>query len=374
LFFYFDKATKSGDILTIDFIENNMKNLDENSILYHTYFAKLLKYYKRKEDIDKALKWAKNRANDIKEDVFIERALDKNENHIVVQLIHIGYPREKEEELLLYSAKLSKEGKKTGASFLKNLVYEHIKYLIDKGSKSAFEYLDYIEKVIQKNFDKADLHWFEYRIKELKQYYLTKLSKEKNITMSIRKYNQLQQNDYLDISSIEQLKEITKSIIDEDIRLWIEVEGAYKHINELAKKKENLNAEDFIQKSVLSQIKLAFAEKGFRKRDYSIKREEQLLDDKRLDFTVSYGFIGNIMIELKLSHNPEAKDGNVGRDYIKKLKTYMSGSNSKYGLFVIFNIKEKKDAFKKTIIKLKQLYKDEPEITVIGIDCFTIGT
>ena len=34
----------------------------------------------------------------------------------------------------------------------------------------------------------------------------------------------------------------------------------------------------------------------------------------------------------------------------------------------------KKDAFKKTIIKLKQLYKDEPEITVIGIDCFTIGT
>jgi hypothetical protein len=234
--------------------------------------------------------------------------------------------------------------------------------------------LDYIEKVIQKNFDKADLHWFEYRIKELKQYYLTKLSKEKNITMSIRKYNQLQQNDYLDISSIEQLKEITKSIIDEDIRLWIEVEGAYKHINELAKKKENLNAEDFIQKSILSRIKLAFAEKGFRKRDYSIKREEQLLDDKRLDFTVSYGFIGNIMIELKLSHNPESKDGKAGRDYIKKLKTYMSGSNSKYGLFVIFNIKEKKDAFKKTIIKLKQLYKDEPEITVIGIDCFTIGT
>ena len=42
-------------------------------------------------------------------------------------------------------------------------------------------------------------------------------------------------------------------------------------------------------------------------RDCDIRREEQLLNDKRTDFVISYGFIGRVLIELKLCKNPQVK-------------------------------------------------------------------
>ncbi len=106
--------------------------------------------------------------------------------------------------------------------------------------------------------------------------------------------------------------------------------------------------------------------RGFRETDCSIVREEQLLDDNRLDFTVRYGLIGSIMIELKLGHQSEAKPT---RKYIEKLKHYMAGSNSDYGLFVIFNVKDEKNNFNKQMISLSKLYENLDNISVLGLNC-----
>jgi len=207
-------------------------------------------------------------------------------------------------------------------------------------------------------------------LQDLKQAYLDKVN-ESNIVKAIKKYNQLENEDYLPVSSSFELRELIKDIIEEDIRRWIEDEGAYKHIQELAKKEKNTNAEDFIQKSIKSQIELALVKRGFRDTDYSIIREEQLLDDRRLDFTIRYGFIGSVMIELKLGHNSEAKPTTKnGKEYIEKLKNYMNGSNSDYGLFVIFNVKkDESKEFSEQMIELSKLYENVDDISVLGLNC-----
>ncbi len=234
--------------------------------------------------------------------------------------------------LLLLSSELSQNGQNSGSDFLKKVVEQHLKYLIET-KPEAHEVILEIEKFLETNKDKKDLHWFEYTLQGLKQTYLAK-AKETNIVKAIKKYNQLENKDYLPITSSIELKEVIQDIINQDIRRWIEDEGAYKHINELSKKEKNTSAEEFIQKSIKSQIELALVKRGFRNTDYNIIREEQLLNDNRLDFTVRYGFVGSVMIELKLAHNNEAKaTTKEGKEYIKKLKKYMVGSNSDYGLF-----------------------------------------
>ena len=131
----------------------------------------------------------------------------------------------------------------------------------------------------------------------------------------IKAYKKSKENEYITVNSSLHLLEIVKDSISNEIRNWIEVEGAYKHISELAKKDTNINAEDFIQKSIKSQIELSLVKKGLRHTDIKIKREEQTLDDKRADFTVNYGFIGQVLLELKLSHNYESKaNKRMGKD------------------------------------------------------------
>ena len=186
----------------------------------------------------------------------------------------------------------------------------------------------------------------------------------------LKRYQLLHEKEYLKVSSPLHLLEIIKDVINKDLKSWIEDEGAYKYINDLAQKKENRNAEDFIQKTIKYPIENALLKRGFRSSDLRIKREEQLLDDKRTDFTVSYGFIGQILIELKLDSNPEAKASRrAGKDYIKTLNHYIKGTNSDFGIFLIFNVDSEQPKFEKQMSGLIQQYSMEITINVMGINC-----
>ena len=187
---------------------------------------------------------------------------------------------------------------------------------------------------------------------------------------AIKAYKKSKKNEYITVNSSLHLLEIVKDSISNEIRNWIEVEGAYKHIGELAKKTTNTNAEDFIQKTIKSQIELVLLKKGLRYTDIKIKREEQTLDDKRADFTINYGFIGQILLELKLSHNPESKaNQKMGKEYKEKLIKYVDATNSDYGLFIIFNTQENKIVFERQIEELTKFYEDKENIFVLGFNC-----
>ncbi|MEA3522895.1 MAG: hypothetical protein U9R50_07955, partial [Campylobacterota bacterium] len=360
--------TLPADVLTSKIIKENREELDNSSDLSQEYLSILIQKHQDRDAIEEAYEWTKTKAKDMESDRSFGDPMSRTENDIAIRMAHIDYPIEKDKELLLIASELSEKGKDNGSNFLKKVVENHLKYLIEIKT-NAYEIILEIENFLDANKDKKDLHWFEYTLQDLKQVYLDKV-KESNIVKAIKKYNQLENEDYLPVSSSFELRELLKDIIEQDIRRWIEDEGAYKHIQELAKKEKNTNAEDFIQKSIKSQVELALVKRGFRDTDYSIIREEQLLDDKRLDFTVRYGFIGSVMIELKLGHNSEAKPTTRdGKGYIEKLKNYMTGSNSDYGLFVIFNVKDEKNNFNKQIISLSKLYEDVDKIGILGLNC-----
>ena len=272
-----------------------------------------------------------------------------------------------DEELLLLAVQLRNKNKKVNAYFLEEIVFGHIKLLRNDNS---FEPLHLLEKFLQKHHEKTALHWFEYKFIELKSFYLEKMAKPSHIMGVLKQYQSLQEKEYLIVPSSRHLLEIVKDIIEKDLKSWIENEGAYKYINELAQKKENRNAEDFIQKTIKSQIELALLKRSFRPSDLRIKREEQLLDDKRTDFTVSYGLVGQILIELKLDNNTDAKvTRKEGREYSKTLHQYIKGTNSDFGIFLIFNVDSEQPKFEKQMQGLIQHYSEEESISVMGINC-----
>src|SRR5690606_22272558 len=101
---------------------------------------------------------------------------------------------------------------------------------------------------------KKSIYAFEYKFKELKDIYLEELAKPKHVMEAIKAYKKSKENEYIAVNSPLHLLEIIKESISNEIKHWIEVEGAYKHIEELAKKNTNTNAEDFIQKTLKPQI------------------------------------------------------------------------------------------------------------------------
>jgi RNase H-fold protein (predicted Holliday junction resolvase) len=171
-------------------------------------------------------------------------------------------------------------------------------------------------------------------------------------------------------TSTKDLFELVGDIFDTDIRNWVKQEGFYKHINELAKKEKNIEAEKHIQTTIKSEIEKNLYKRKYEENDFIVKREEELLNAKKLDFTIFYSHIGSIVIELKLSHNSEAMPTRKeAQEYINKLNQYVQGSQSDFGLFVIFNTQQSKEQFEELIKELKELYAKEQHIQVIGLNC-----
>jgi hypothetical protein len=312
-------------ILYADLLQKYMA--DQSDPLNEKFLALLILRHRAQEMMKKGWQRVMEKADTTEvtgdRDSFLGTDLEWNKNSVEAALIHTDRSIACDERLLLKSAELTEKGKKTQASYLREIVFQHLTQLKEHGS---FEPLVKIERFLNENKDRGDLHWFEYKLSDLKRSYLETIARPSNIMGSIKRYNTTKEKDYLPIATPEELLETIKETVETDLRRWVEKEGAYKSINELAQKKNRKAAEEFIQKSILAQIELSLIKKGFRSSDYRIKREEQLPDDKRLDITISYGFVGSIVLELKLSHNSEAKASTEkAREYIQKLHQYLNG-------------------------------------------------
>ncbi|WP_188108571.1 NACHT domain-containing protein [Sulfurimonas lithotrophica] len=359
-------------VLTQEIIQKYLEDNGKEDELYEDMLIALVKNFDDKEAIKKIFEIVikKGVETEISESASslwsTPLELDRVENKIVHTLINIDYDIEEDKKLLDIAIGLRSQSKDLNASFFEEIVFRHLKHL---NHKESFKPLIEIEKFLQENKSKTSLNWFEYKFKELKDVYLKELAKPKHIMEAIKSYKKSKENEYLVVNSALHLLETVKEAIAKEIRYWIEVEGAYKYIEELSKKDQNQNAEDFIQKTLKPQIELALLKKGLRDTDIRIKREEQTMDDKRADFTISYGFVGQILLELKLSSNQEAGGGKKAKEYKTKLNTYIGATNSDYGIFIIFNIKKSKKVFESQIAKLSKLYDKEEKITVVDIDC-----
>ena len=218
-----------------------------------------------------------------------------------------------------------------------------------------------IGEVLNKYSDDAGLNNFLYIFESVKQSYLEYLGKPLNFNDCIKKYNAIKAMQYMNISNSHELYNVIIDVLNNDFKNWVENEGAYNFIQEAKGNQETL-----IQKTIKTQIENFLLKKGVR--DMDIRREEQLLDDKRTDIIISYGFIQPILLELKRVDNTEIYNDNARSEYREKLIQYINGTNSAYGIFLVFQINEKYK-LEEYLPKLEVTYQNDANINIVGCNC-----
>ncbi|PKV75895.1 NACHT domain-containing protein [Pontibacter ramchanderi] len=274
------------------------------------------------------------------------------------------------QDLLVYTITIRKEAKHLAYSnYLQNAIYLYYDNLKALGS---YVYLKDLKKFIDSLPPSSQETGFEQLLRNLELQYIEHIGAPDNMADCVKRYNELKAKTYLPITSVLELRHVIEEVLNGDVTTFIHQEGFYRSIATItgnaasSKGKASHVSEDTIQKTLKVQIENGLLKRGFRHAD--IIREAQLYDDKRLDLLVSYGFIGPVMLELKLLHNREVTDAKVRIDYKEKLKQYLAGSHSSYGFYVLFKVKKSLSA-DNAYQKLKEEYKDLEAVTVKKIDC-----
>ncbi len=236
-------------------------------------------------------------------------------------------------------------------------------YFENLREQKSFSYYRKLENYILKNKDKNGINWFSIRMGKLLRSYVEYLGKPETLSVCIKKYNGLKQAQYLNVSTVLDLVNVIKDSILTDLTSFVEEQGFYKTVQEVKGKQE-----DLIQKTLKTQLENCFAKRGLRLNEVNIRREEQLLDDKRTDYLVSYGFIGPILMEIKRNDREEVCQNKARKEYKKTLLQYIGGTNSHSGIFLVLRINEQYD-LEGSIKKLKETYKDCENVEIYGLDC-----
>ena len=101
-----------------------------------------------------------------------------------------------------------------------------------------------------------------------------------------------------------------------------------------------------------------------------------MLDDRRTDFLIYYGFIGPILIELKLSTNSDLnlKSKLENSKSFKNLAKYMVGYNANFGLLFVVDNKERDgadDGWKAHLDRIKEAYEKIDNVEVLGMQAIS---
>src|SRR5260370_12368834 len=121
-----------------------------------------------------------------------------------------------------------------------------------------------------------------------------------------------------------------------DLTRWIEAEGAYDLLlsGKVFRRKVQ-QYEKLVQKTLKSQIEIILLKRGFQ---IDVHRESQLLDDKRTDLLIRYGFVGPVIIEVKLTSttNMQMSKPERSQTFIS-MKQYMNCYSSSHAIFLIMH-------------------------------------
>jgi hypothetical protein len=266
--------------------------------------------------------------------------------------------------------------------FLEENIWEYIilyfKNLF-KHSKSALEYIKAIKSIIKAKASPKAEQWFNYRISELEQVYLNVLSnRTQSIADSVKKFNELKVKKYIDIAYPDELFHLVKEIINNELTDWIRNGGGKIIADFKGKGKAPAKVEDFIQKIIVPLLEKFLLAKGIRTLDIvhvepKIYREVEGISGKRVDLVINYGPIGSVMVELKRYGNPDFLTKKNRVEYKDKLKHYLYLTNCSHGVYLIFrddvNNPVRYETFENHIKEHSILYRDTPNIEIIGIDC-----
>ncbi len=261
-------------------------------------------------------------------------------------------------ELLLNSFRLIKKDKLyyPYAQYIWQIVYAYFDNLKEEKS---YKPLKDIEDYLKKHSSEKGANWFSGRIRELRRSYMNFIGKPRNVSECIQVYNNFKAGQYLDITSPRDLLETAKDIINSELKTWVIGEG----------RKIMKTSETEVQKYIKMQLENGFLRRGFRPQEVIVIREPQLQDDKRTDFLIFYGYIGPIIIEVKLSRSSDLTGRLETKKSFKSLKHYMDNYKAYFGIFLVINNQSAKKASNWTthLRKLEKTYERIENVEVLGI-------
>lgn len=269
---------------------------------------------------------------------------------------------------------LKKDGHWPYAQYLWQIVCAYFDNLKEERS---YKPLRDLEKFVEEHSSDEGINWFKYKLKELKRSYIMFIGKPTSISECIQKYNKFKAQQYMEIATPHDLYEKVKDVIDTDLRRWVESEGVYSFIvGDKVFDAKKQNYENLIQKTIEAKVENAFLKRGFGRVD--IIREPQLLDDKRVDFLIFYGFIGPILVEIKLSTSKDLVGSQKtlqSKPSYKSLSQYMNGYNAHFGVFLVFDNKKRtkrSDKWETHFEKIRNAYQKIDNVTVLDLKCISI--
>lgn len=181
------------DVLTKDKINELLKSDPKTKKICEKLLAILVQKHHDEKALIKVIKVIKATAQktQVKKDegsLFGTGLEFTNHPLALVLMNYHQYRVDIDEELLLFAVQLRNKNKKTNAYFLEEIVFGHIKFLRNGNS---FEPLHRLEKFLLKHHEKTELHWFEYKFIELKNFYLENMAKPSHIMDVLKKYQSL---------------------------------------------------------------------------------------------------------------------------------------------------------------------------------------
>lgn len=220
-----------------------------------------------------------------------------------------------------------------------------------------------LEKKILSVSDSEGANWMAARMSTLRRSYLAFISKPLRIAEAIRKYNEARHYSDRKITNSADLFRHLEDAIQTDLRNWVESEGAYQIIlmGGIYKSKHQ-EYEKLIQKTLKAQIGYIMIKRGF---ELDLTREADLLDDKRADVLVRYGFVGPIVLEVKLTSNGDLKARDIkATESYASMAQYMRGYGASHGIFLIID-----NATSKRLSVIEAAYEEIKGVTPVSLKC-----
>jgi hypothetical protein len=218
------------------------------------------------------------------------------------------------------------------ASYLWRIAGDYVRSLM---LLRSYRPLKRLETYLAKNYSLPGVNWLGYQVKAIKEEYIRELGKPGNIAQCVQKYNNLKSEARLPVRNSESLLEVVRGVLEDDVNRWLSGDGI----------KSLQGDENTVQKSISQQIEISLLRKGFRKNElrpaetgeFAVIREPQLKSDKKVDFLVSYGFIGPLIVEIKLTSHKDLGGQIKKKTSYKSMTHYMKGYRADYGIFLVIN-------------------------------------
>jgi excisionase family DNA binding protein len=242
--------------------------------------------------------------------------------------------------------------------------FEYVRYVWEivysyfeaRKTNRSYQPLETLENFVGEHGYTEGANWFVSRLKELRKSYLLHIGKPDTFAESIGIYNKVKQRSYLPITTNEDLYQLIKQVINNEIQEYLYSEGSSM---------VGLG-ETNIQKQLQSEIQLRLLQKQERF-EVTIIREPQSKDNTRCDYLIYYGWLGPILIELKLASHGDLKGKTIkSKTSHKRLKQYLTNYRIYKGiLLVIDNERGKRGTTQYE--NVKDAYSDMRNVEVVWL-------